>query len=73
MSRLRLQSLVLNLILFQNYKRSTDPLAEGCIRQRCERQGFLEVLDLLNDNRGFIILELYLGKIVRNYLLKTLF
>ena len=59
MSRLHLQLLELNPVLLQNYKRSTDPLAEGCIKQRYERRGFSEVLDLLND-RSFVILELYL-------------
>ena len=48
------------LQIHQNYKRSTDPLAEDyIIRQQCKRRGFSEVLDLLND-RGFVILELYL-------------
>ena len=37
MSRLRFQSLELNPVLLENYKRSTDSLAEGCIRQRCEK------------------------------------
>ena len=62
-SDLQLQSMVSDLILFQKYKMSEDPLVEGCIKQRCGRE-YTELLDLLHNNRAFANSEFYLYKIV---------
>ena len=62
-SDLQLQSMVSDLILFQNYNISEDPLVESCIKQRCGR-GYAELLDLLYNNRAFANSEFYLFKFV---------
>lgn len=55
---LRLQSVELNMILFQNNNKSIDPLVEDCIRQDCERPEFYTLLDIFHD-RGSAVLELH--------------
>ena len=62
-SFLRLQSIESDLIQYQSYNRSKDPLVEGCIKQRCER-GYSSLSDLIYNDRGFAGLEFRLIQIV---------
>ena len=58
-----IQSVVLNLFLFQSHTRSKDPLEEGYIKQRCDK-GNTSVLEILNNDRDFFYIKFCLIKIV---------
>ena len=58
-----IQSVVLNLFLFQSHTRSKDPLRGGYIKQRCERKN-ISMLDLLYNDREFFYIESCWIKIV---------
>ena len=62
-SKLQLPSTASNSIQSQDYNRSKDPLLKGCVKQWCER-GYLELSDLIYNDRSFVNIELYLIKIV---------
>ena len=61
MSVLHLQSIESDLIQYQNYNRSKDPLVEGCIKQRCVR-GYTRCS--MRDDHSFAENEFYLIQFV---------
>lgn len=67
-SLLHLQSIASDLVPFQNYNKSKDPLIGGCIKQRCEK-GYAKVLVLIYNDRGFVDLEFYYIQIMYSLVL----
>ena len=61
--KLQLSSTTSNSILSQDYNRSKDPLIRDWIKQQC-RRGYLELLDLIHNDRSFVNFELYLVKVI---------
>ena len=60
---MQLLLIISNYIISQDYNRPKDPLIEGCNKQRCGRR-YLELSDLIHNDRNFVIFELYLVKVV---------
>ena len=56
---MQLPSTISNSIPSQYYNRSKDPIAEGCVKQRCGR-GYSKLSDLIYNDRSFVNFKLSL-------------